>query len=138
MNNKLVRSIVAGIAGTVVMTIIMKVGGMMGMPKMDPPGMMANLLGAAMPVGFVIHFLIGITWGAVFVYLFNPKVGISNPILKGIVFGLVAFVFAMIGMKTMGISAAPEGTPMIKSVMAALVGHMFFGIVVAMVAKKRA
>ena len=138
MNNKLVKSIVAGIAGTVVMTIVMKIGAMIGMPKMDPPGMMANLLGAAMPVGFVIHFLIGITWGAIFVYLFDPKVNISNPILKGIVFGFIAVVFAIIGMKTMGISAAPEGTPMIKSAMAALVGHLFFGVVVSLVAKNRA
>ena len=138
MNNKLVKSIVAGIAGTIVMTVLMKVGGMMGMPKMDPPGMMAGMLGMPIAVGFVMHFMIGIIFAAIYVYLFNPKVGISNTVVKGALFGVAAFVLAQIPMKVMGMSPADPDAPMALAAIGGVIGHVVFGIVVALVAKNRA
>ena len=139
MNNKVVKSIVAGIAGTVIMTVVMKVAGMLGMPTMDPPAMMANLLGMPLAVGFVMHFLIGIVFAAMYVYLFNPKVPISNTVVKGALFGVAAFIFAQIPMSMMGdVAAPPEGASMALVAVAGVVGHVVFGIGVALFAKNRA
>lgn len=46
MNNKFLKSIVAGIIATIAMTVLMVISGKLGMPKMEPPHMLATTLGA--------------------------------------------------------------------------------------------
>jgi len=50
MDSKVSRSILGGVIGTVIMTMIMFVAPMMGMPKMSPPDMLAGMMG--MPIMF--------------------------------------------------------------------------------------
>lgn len=45
MNKKIQYSIVGGLKGTSIMTIVMIISPMMGMPKMSPPVMLASMLG---------------------------------------------------------------------------------------------
>ena len=97
----MMKSIVAGIVGTVVMTAVMMLAGMMGMPVMSPPHMLAGAMGLPVAVGFAMHFAIGIIFAIGYTYLF--KVNISNIWLKGVVFGVVAFIAAQIGIGGMGI-----------------------------------
>jgi hypothetical protein len=86
----------AGIVGTIIMTIVMMIAAMMGMPRMSPPAMLAGMTGMPIAVEWVMHFMIGIIFAFAYTYLFAPKVKIGNIFLKGAVFGFIAFVFAQI------------------------------------------
>ncbi|MBK5213833.1 MAG: hypothetical protein JJE55_09270 [Flavobacteriaceae bacterium] len=134
MKTNVSKSIVAGIVGTLVMTMVILVAPYMGMPKMSPPAMVAGMLGMPMLVGWVMHFMIGIVYAFVYVYLFNPKVKIASTLLSGLVFGFLAFVFAQIMMAIMGMSPA-EGSK-VMLLMATLIGHLVFGLGVAFTARK--
>ena len=139
MNTKITQSLVAGIAATVVMTIVMMIAPMMGMPKMSPPAMMAGMMGMPIVVGWIMHFMIGIIFAASYIYLFQPKVKIGSKLFKGILFGITIFIFAQIAMAIMGAMAGgmpePEGS-MLPIIIGGVMGHVVFGIVVALMAKE--
>ncbi|WP_434036418.1 DUF6789 family protein [Formosa sp. 4Alg 33] len=133
MNNKIQKSVLAGIIGTVIMTAVMMVAPMMGMPKMSPPTMLAGMLGMPVFVGWLMHFMIGISFAVIYTFLVASKIKVENIFLKGAIFGIIAFVFAQIMMKVMGaIMPMPqmEG-PMILMAVGSLMGHIIFGIAVA-------
>ena len=89
MANKFQKSVLAGIIGTILMTIVTMIAPIMGMPKMSPPDMLAGMIGMPIVVGWVMHFMIGIIFAFAYTYLFAPKVKIGNIFLKGAVFGFV-------------------------------------------------
>ena len=133
MNNKIQKSILAGIIGTAIMTVVMMVAPMMGMPKMSPPEMLSGMLGMPVFVGWLMHFMIGIMFAFAYTYLCIFKWKISNVYLKGAVFGIIAFVFAQIMMGIMGaMMPMPkmEGSMMLTMI-GSLMGHIIFGIAVA-------
>jgi len=138
MNSKMRKSFISGIAGTIVMTAFMFIGPFIGMPKMNPAEMLADMMGIPILAGWVLHFLTGIIFSASYVYLFNPKVRIGNETLKGAVFGLSVFVFAQIAMGIMGSIMGgmpePEGS-MVLLMIGSIIGHIVFGIVVALFVK---
>ena len=94
MNTKISKSILGGIVGTIIMSFVMMIAPMMGMPKMSPPDMLAGMMGMPVMVGWVMHFMIGIIFALAYTYLFAPKVKIGNLLVKGAVFGFVVFIFA--------------------------------------------
>lgn len=133
MNIKIQKSILAGIIGTAVMTVVMMVAPMMGMPKMSPPAMLAGMLGLPVFLGWIMHFMIGIMFAFAYTYLCIFKHKISNVWLKGAVFGIIAFVFAQIMMAIMGAMMpmpAMEGSMMLTMI-GSLMGHIIFGMAVA-------
>lgn len=133
MNTKIQKSIVAGIIGTVIMTAVMMISPIMGMPKMSPPEMLSGMLGMPVFVGWLMHFMIGIVFAFAYTYVCFIKDKISNVWLKGVVFGIIAFVFAQIMMGIMGsIMPMPkmEGS-MALAAMGSLIGHIIFGMAVA-------
>lgn len=134
MKSNVSKSILAGIVGTLVMTMIILVAPYMGMPKMSPPAMVAGMLGMPILVGWVMHFMIGIAYAFVYMYLFNPNVKIASTLLSGLVFGFLAFVFAQIMMAIMGMSPA-EGSK-VMLLIAGLIGHLVFGLGVAFTARR--
>jgi hypothetical protein len=134
---KVTQSIVAGIIGTAIMTMVMMIAPMMGMPKMSPPEMLSGMLGMPVFVGWMMHFMIGIIFALAYTFLFAAKVKIGNTILKGAIFGFIAFVFAQIMMAIMGAimpMPAMEGSKVLTMI-GGIMGHVIFGIVVALIAK---
>lgn len=132
--NKFTKSILAGILGTIVMTLFMVLGAKMGMPKMSPPHMLSSMLEIPLSLGWIMHFMIGITFALFYTYLFSPKVKINNIYFKGITFGIAAFVFAQIMMAIMGTFLTmpiQEGSKVLV-IMGSVVGHIVFGVVVAL------
>jgi len=130
MDSKVSRSILGGIVGTVLMTMIMFVAPTMGMPKMSPPDMLAGMMGMPIMFGWIMHFMIGIIFALAYTFLFAPKVKISSICLKGAIFGFVAFIFAQIAMAMMGAMFSmpkPEGS-MILMMIGSIMGHILFGI----------
>jgi len=140
MKNKIQKSILAGIIGTAVMTMVMFIAPMMGMPKMSPPAMLSMMMGLPISVGWIMHFMIGVIFAITYGFIFiNVVKKLANNILKGAIFGMAVFIFAQIAMAIMGsmLGGMPpmEGSMML--VMAgSIIGHVIFGIVVALIVKE--
>lgn len=133
MNTKIQKSIFAGIIGTAIMTVVMMIAPMMGMPKMSPPEMLSGMLGMPVFVGWIMHFMIGIMFAFAYTYLCIFKHKISNVWAKGAVFGVIAFIFAQIMMAIMGMMMpmpAMEGSMMLTMI-GSLMGHIIFGMAVS-------
>ena len=133
MNTKISKSILGGIIGTAIMSFVMFIASMMGMPKMSPPNMLAGMMGMPVIVGWVMHFIIGIIFALAYTYLFAPKIKISNIFLKGTVFGFVAFIFAQIMLAIMGTMLPMpemEGS-MILIMIGSIIGHVIYGMSVS-------
>ncbi|MDR0792330.1 MAG: DUF1440 domain-containing protein [Chitinophagaceae bacterium] len=133
MSSKNQKTILAGIIGTAIMTVVMMLAPMMGMPKMSPPQMLSGMLGAPVFVGWLMHFMIGIVFAFVYTYLCILKAKISSVYMKGVVFGIAIFIIAQIVMAIMGAvkpMPAPEGSKML-AIMGSLIGHIIYGIAVA-------
>ena len=130
MESKMSKSILGGVVGTILMTIVTMVAPMMGMPKMSPPEMLSGMMNVPILVGWITHFMIGIIFALAYTYLFAPKVNINNLIVKGAVFGFAVFIFAQIIMAIMGAMfpmPAMEGS-MILTMIGSIIGHVIFGI----------
>ncbi|MGI8950504.1 MAG: DUF6789 family protein [Chitinophagaceae bacterium] len=135
MKTKFAQSVIAGLVATAVMTGFMFLAPMMGLPKMNPAEMLSSMMGVSLAVGYIMHFMIGIIFAAAYVYLFNPKVHIESKVLKGALFGLCVFIFAMIMMFIIGkMMPMPmmQGSMMLMMI-GALIGHLVYGIFVALI-----
>ncbi|HEY8661247.1 MAG TPA: DUF6789 family protein [Hanamia sp.] len=133
MNSKISKSILAGVIGTALMSLVMFVAPMMGMPKMSPPDMLAGMMGMPIIAGWVMHFMIGVIFALAYTYLFAPKVKISNLFLKGAVFGFVVFIFAQIMLAIIGAMLSmpkTEGSIMLI-MMGSIIGHVIYGMSVS-------
>jgi len=133
MSYKFQKSILAGIIGAAVMSMVTMMAPLMGMPRMSPPQMLSGMLSLPVFMGWVMHFMTGIVFALAYTYLFAPKVKIENIFLKGAVFGVIIFIFAQAMMFLMGAMITmpkPDGS-MILMMIGGLMGHLIFGIAVA-------
>ncbi len=135
MKSKIAQTIISGLVATAVMTGVGLMAPYMGLPKMNPAEMLSGMMGVSLMVGYLMHFMIGIIFAAVYVYFFNPKVHIESKFLKGIVFGFAVFVFAQVMMFIIG-KMMPMPMPqdnMMLMMLGSLIGHLVYGIVVALI-----
>ena len=141
MSNKITQAIIGGIVATAVMTAVMMIAPMMGIPKMSPPAMLSMMMGFPIVVGWMMHFMIGIIFAIAYAFFFIKVVKkISNNILKGAIFGFAVFIFAQIAIAMMG--AMMGGMPpmegsMMLIMIGSIMGHIIFGITVAMFVKEQ-
>ena len=138
MNSSIQKTALAGVIGTAVMTIVMFLAPMMGLPEMSAPELLAGMMGFPIIAGWVMHFVIGIIFALGYMFLFAPKVKIKNLAVKGVVFGFAVFIFAQLAMAMMSVIMGPM--PMLEGGMAlimigSIIGHITYGIPVALVAK---
>jgi hypothetical protein len=137
MSNKIKLSIISGLIGTAAMTLITMMAPLMGFPKMSPPDMLAGMLGLPVFAGWIMHLMIGVIFAVAYIYLFAPKVKISNLYLKGAAFGFVVFIFAQIMMAIMGaLLPMPkmEGS-MTLTIIGSIMGHIIYGVAVSKTVK---
>lgn len=141
MTNKIQKALTGGILGTAVMTIVMMIAPMMEMPKMSPPSMLSMMMGFPILVGWIMHFMIGVIFAMTYAFFFiNLVKKVSNNILKGAIFGMSAFIFAQIIMAIIGMMfpmPIMEGSMMLMMV-GSIIGHIIFGITVALFVKEQA
>jgi hypothetical protein len=129
----------AGFIGTVVLSAMMVIKGMMGvMPELDVAAMIGMMMGAPIAVGWIIHFMIGtIAWGGGFALLYDVIPG-GSAVAKGIVFGVVAWLGMMIMIMPMaGAGFFGMNMGMMAPIMT-LVLHIIFGAVMGVVYQSRA
>ncbi|MBK8501530.1 MAG: hypothetical protein IPL46_04590 [Saprospiraceae bacterium] len=139
MTIKIKQALIGGIVATVIMTLFTMMAPMMGMPKMNIPQMLSMMMGFPIAVGWIMHFMIGIIFAMSYAFFFiNVVKGISSNVLKGAIFGMAAFVFAQIMMVIMGAmmgGAPPMEGSMVLTMFGSIMGHVIFGITVALFVK---
>jgi Family of unknown function (DUF6789) len=147
MELNILGAIIAGVVGTIVMTIVMVMAPKMGMPKMDIVGMLGSMFSAEgnRMMGMGMHFVMGVVFAIIYGLLWQANIG-EVSWLGGIIFGAVHWLVsgAMMGgmgMMHAGVKAGTVNAPgpyMTKNggmmaFMGGLVGHIIFGLVVALV-----
>ena len=121
------------------MTLVMFIAPMMGMPKMNPPAMLSMVMGFPLIVGWMMHFMIGIIFALSYAFIFSNILGkIQSNVVRGLIFGMIAFVWAQISMKIMGLvfMMPPMQGNVALMIMGSIIGHVVFGIIVVLVLSK--
>ncbi len=138
MQNTL-ADLVAEFIATVVLSAMMVVKGMMGlMPELDVAAMIGMMMGASVAVGWIVHFMIGtIAWGGGFALLYEHILG-GNAVVKGIIFGVVAWLGMMIIVMPMAGAGLFGMNLGIMAPIMTLVLHIIFGAVLGAVYQMRA
>jgi uncharacterized membrane protein YagU involved in acid resistance len=141
--NTYVRSMIAGFAATVVLSLLMIMKGATGlMPQLDVITMLSGMAQSMVGMGgagsgWLIHFLIGtVLWGFLFALLYDRLPG-SQAIAKGMSFGVLAWVLMMIlampmaGAGLFGVKLgmmAPVMTLILHLIWGAVLGFVFSGL----------
>lgn len=129
------RGIGAGLAATIVLSMIMVAKGMMGlMPELNVIAMLSSMMKSAPIVGWIVHFMIGmLAWGLGFVAVSRYLPG-KTDLIRGISFGVAAWAMMMLvimpmagagffGLK-MGMMA-PVMTLMLHVIYGAVLGYAY-------------
>lgn len=145
----IVGAVVAGVAGTIVMSILLAMAPLMGLPKMDIVGMLATMFTktANTALGWVLHLMMGVVFAIIYAVLWSAGIGAAGAgsgALFGAVHWLIVGVIMGMGVPIMhagvraGTTKAPgywmtaNGNGMMAFV-GGLIGHVVFGLVVGLV-----
>lgn len=133
------RGLIAGLAATIVLSLLMLMKQMMGlMPELDMIAMLSKMMGNSGPaMGWVTHFAIGtVAWGILYVVLEPSLPGQSW--FKGAVFATGAWLLMMIiimpmaGAGLFGLSLgmmAPIATLVLHWIYGAVLGGVYGALV---------
>ncbi len=134
MNLNIQKVVTAGFLGTLAMTVLMVIGPMMGMPKMD----MGQMLGPMNPIlqmpyamGWVMHFILGIVLTGIYASVFLNLLP-SDGWKRGMIFSLIPFLLKEIMVSPMMGMGLFEGGNMMM-IMGGLLGHLVYGAVAGLV-----
>ena len=142
----IIGAIVAGLAGTVVISMLMAMAPKMGMPKMAIWEMLGTMFSKQgnPALGWIVHFMMGVIFAIIYAALWAAGIG-SATLLSGVVFGVAHFLVAGLMMGGMpmlhaGIKAGTVKAPGVlmlntgvMGLMGGLIGHAVYGLVVALV-----
>jgi uncharacterized membrane protein YagU involved in acid resistance len=129
------QSVLANLAATIVLSILMVAKSMMGlMPQLDVIAMLSAMMNGPAALGWAGHFMIGtVIFGIAFALLRRYLPGKTN-LFKGIVFGVSAWAMMMIAVMPMagagfcGLNlgiVAPVMTLMLHVIYGAVLGLTF-------------
>jgi uncharacterized membrane protein YagU involved in acid resistance len=118
----------AGLAGTLGMTLLMLMAPLMGMPKMPIGDMLGQFLHIGSTAGWVMHFVIGLVLAAIYAALFAARLPGSAPV-RGALYGVGVFVVAQVVVTPMMGGGVFSGgnLPVIAG---SLIGHLVYGGIV--------
>ena len=128
------HTIVAGLVGTLAMTIVMLMAPLMEMPPMPIGNMLAGFMHIPAALGWVMHFMIGTILALVYVYLFASRIP-GAPIVRGLIYSLLPWFMAQVIVNPMmgaGVFASHTPAPALF-VMGSLIGHLVYGAVLGAV-----
>lgn len=143
----LIGAVIAGLAGTAVFSMFMWLGPRMGMPKMAIWELLGSMFAkdGSPAFGWIAHFMMGTIFAIIYASLWTAGLGFAN-VGSGAVFGIVhwlaaGMVMGMVPTMHAGIRAGSVQAPGVymmsngglMSFMGGLIGHVVYGIVVALV-----
>lgn len=129
------KGVIAGFVATTVLSMLMLMKSAMGlMPELDIIAMLGSMMGTGAVMSWIAHFMIGsVIWGGLFAVL-SPSLPGGSLWLKGIVFGVGAWLMMMVAVMPMagagffGMSlgmAAPVMTLMLHVIFGAVLGGVY-------------
>ncbi len=129
------RATVAGVIGTVAMTVLFFVEPLIGFPRMAEGGILSTVMSATvahLPVGFVggwvVHFGVGILLAVVYAATAVTRMP-GAPAVRGALYGALVFLVAqLVVMPLVGAGAFSGGDP--SRLAGSLAGHLVYGAVV--------
>lgn len=131
MRNKAIgRVVLAGLAATAVMTLIMLMAPLMGMPEMNIGKMLGGFMGVPTFIGWAGHFMIGVALAIGYGMFFEPRLN-NAPVVRGILYGLIPWLVSQVMVNPMmgaGLFAANTPAPFLM-VMGSLLGHVAYGAI---------
>lgn len=88
-------AIVAGLAGTIVMSMVMAMAPLMGMPKMDIVGMLGSMFtkDGNTALGWMMHLMMGIIFALMYAVLWSLHIGAAT-LVFGALFGIGHWLIA--------------------------------------------
>lgn len=130
MNIDVKRVVVAGVAGTAVMTAVgLWIAPMMGIPRMNPAAMLAGVMGGITILGWLAHFMIGTILAGIYAVVAPRLTG--PPAIRGALYGIAPFLVAQIVVIPM--MGMPLFSGSMVMAMGSLIGHLVYGAVVGQV-----
>lgn len=135
------KAILGGFVATLVMTMMMYVTPMMGMPKMDIAAILGSMMSKTMPapmsgpwlMGMMLHFINGtIIFPLIFFFLLF-RILPGAPWLKGVTWGLILLAQLMV-MPMMGMGIFSGNAPNAMMSMGSLMRHIIYGAILGGVA----
>lgn len=129
------RAALAGVIGTVAMTLLFFLEPLIGLPRMAEGGILSTVMSATVahfPVGFaggwLIHFAVGIGLALLFARVVASRAP-GPMVLRGVGFGALVFVGAqLVVMPLVGAGVFSSGDP--ARLLGSLAGHLVYGAVV--------
>ena len=139
-------AVISGILGTFAISMVMAVAPMMGMPKMNIVDMLSTMFGKSnLVLGWMMHLMMGAVFALIYAFLWSIGIG-SAGWLSGLIFGaahwlVVGLIMGVIPIMHAGIKNGDVEAPGLwmtnqggtLSFIGGLMGHMVFGLVVALV-----
>ncbi len=126
------KGLLAGLAATVVLSILMVLKAMMGlMPELDLPKMIAGMVGSpdTPAIGWAIHFMIGVVLYGIAMALLDEHLPGNGSTTHGLILAFVGWLIMMVVMMPMagaGIFGMKMGA---MAPIMTLVLHLVFGAV---------
>ena len=122
------QAILAGIAGTIAMTMLTFMAPLMGIPEMNIPKMLGDFMSVPVIVGWIAHFMIGTMFAIIYGYVFIVRLP-GAPWVKGALYGLLPWFLSQIMVNPImgaGVFAFNTPAPMLV-VVGSLMGHLVYG-----------
>jgi len=129
MKSTITKTLFGGLAGTLMMSLMMKfVAPMMIGQPMDIAAMLGNMMGGVYALGMTAHIMLGVLFfPLIYAGLLRPILP-GAPIVKGLLFGILLWLIAetlIMPMAGAGFFMSEIGGA--KAVMAAFMGHLVYG-----------
>ena len=132
------RAAVAGVLGTLAMTMLFFLEPLVGQPTMAEGGILSTVMSATvahLPVGvlggWVVHFAVGISLALVYAAIARGRLK-GAPVVRGMLYGAVVFLFAqLVVMPLVGGGIFSNGDT--GRLLGSLAGHLLYGAVVGVV-----
>jgi uncharacterized membrane protein YagU involved in acid resistance len=133
MQPGITRLIVAGLIGTLAMTVVgLYIAPLMGMPAMNPAEMLAGQMGGITILGWMAHLMIGIVLAFAYGFIFLERLS-GPPAARGAIFSLLPWLMAQVIVMPM-MMGMPLFSGSMSLAVGSLIGHLVYGAVLGAVA----
>lgn len=130
MQINVAKAVVAGVAGTAAMTVVGTiVAPMMGMPPMNPAGMLAGQMGGSLALGWAAHAMIGVILAVIYATVASALPG--APAVRGGLYGVAPWLLQQVAVMPMTGMGFFSGSMMMAG--GSLLGHLIYGAVLGAV-----
>ena len=118
------RAVVGGFVATAVMTVLMLIAPMMGLPPMNVGAMLGSMIGGSLFFGWTAHFVIGTVLAIAYAAFFASRLP-GRGFVRGALYGLVPWIVAQLVVMPMVGAGAFGGS--FGAGFGSLMGHLVYG-----------